>query len=293
MNFSKAIEKFRKFTAVTKTKGTQEYYRFYLKALDENWGDQDCDSIDNDQIMDYILKRREMNPKISNASINKHIVTLKTVVKYATGREITFSKLKERNKIIPTVDDPTYHQIFSYYQKHLKNRYEFRNYVYLKLLLDTGLRLHELTHIKVKDIDFGSLCIHAKITKTNNDRYVCFTEPTASLLLKFIASQKVEGYLFKDYVTNEPLTTSSVECFISRLKKKLNIDESISPHKWRHTFATNYMIYGGDLENLRLLMGHSNLKTTQKYLHYSKNDIITRYQKVMKNECEGNETDEN
>jgi len=289
MTFSKAINDFRNYTAVTKTQGTQDYYRFYLKALTDYFGDQECDSITTNQIIDYISKRKDMNPKISNASINKHIVTLKTVVKYATDREIRFAKLKERKKIIPTVSDPTYHRIFSYYQKHLNNPFEFRNFAFLKLLLDTGLRIHELTHVKVKDIDFDTFSIHVKVTKTDNDRIVCFTESTGALLVKYIASQKIKGYLFQKRSTNEPLTTSAVECLISRLKKKLNIEELITPHKWRHTFATNYLTQGGDLETLRLLMGHSNLKTTQKYLHISKNQILANYKKVMQNDDDDDE----
>ena len=73
-----------------------------------------------------------------------------------------------------------------------------------------------------------------------------------------------------------------VVSFIYRVKKRLNIEENITPHKWRHTFVTNYLKQGGDLETLRLLLGHSNLKTTQKYLHFSKNDIISNYKNIMK-----------
>ena len=87
-----------------------------------------------------------------------------------------------------------------------------------------------------------------------------------------------------DFKTGNKMTTSSVESFIYRLKKKLEIKESITPHKWRHTFATNFLRGGGDLETLRLLMGHANLKTTQKYLHLSKNDIFKQYRKVMNQE---------
>jgi len=281
MILSEAINEFRKYTAVTKTKGTQDYYRFYLKTLDEIIGFMNCDSITNDDILDYIIKRRDVNPEVSNAALNKHVVTLKTVIKYATGRELKFAKLKERKKIIPTISKPTYEKIFNYYQKHTKNRFEFRNYVFLKLLLDTGLRMHEIINIRIRDIDFDTSSIHIKVTKTDNDRYVCFTESTRQLLIKFITSQKIKGYLFYDFLTKDILTTSSVECFIYRLKKKLKIDENITPHKWRHTFATSFLNRGGDLETLRLLLGHSNLKTTQKYLHVCKNQILSNYQKVM------------
>ena len=230
-----------------------------------------------------IIRRREYNPKVSNATLNKQIVTLKTVVKYSTTKEITFAKLKERKKIIPTISKSTYSKIFEYYQKHMKDNYTFRNYVFLKLLLDTGLRLNEMINIKLKNIDFDTSSIHIKVTKTDVDRYVCFTESTKELLLKFIVTQTFKDYLFYDFKTGNNLTTSSVESFIYRLKIKLSLNENITPHKWRHTFATNFLKRGGDLETLRILLGHSNLKTTQKYLHLSKNDIVDNYNNVMNN----------
>lgn len=164
----------------------------------------------------------------------------------------------------------------------MNDNFAFRNYVFLKLLLDTGLRLNEIINIRIRDLDLKSKSIHVKITKTDVDRFVCFTESTKQLLYKFIVTQQIEDFIFYDFKTNKKLTTSSVESFIYRVKKRLQIQENITPHKWRHTFATNFLKNGGDLETLRLLLGHSNLKTTQKYLHLSKNDIITNYMSIMK-----------
>jgi len=283
MLLTQAIEDFRKYTKVTKSLGTQDYYKYYLKTLKNELGSLDCSEINNNVILDYIIKRREYNPKVSNATINKHIVTLKTVIKYATSKEITFAKLKERKMIIPIISKATYSKIFEYLQKHIKDNYTFRNYVFLKLMLDTGLRLHEIINIKLRNIDFDTSSIHIKVTKTDVDRYVCFTESTKELLLKFIVTQKINEYLFYDFKTGNKLTTSSVESLVYRLKIKLNIEESITPHKWRHTFATNFLKRGGDLETLRILLGHSNLKTTQKYLHLSRNDIVENYNSIMNN----------
>jgi site-specific recombinase XerD len=61
----------------------------------------------------------------------------------------------------------------------------------------------------------------------------------------------------------------------------LNIQDNITPHKWRHTFATTFLRRGGDLETLRMLLGHSNLKTTQKYLHLNHQDIRKQYAAIM------------
>jgi site-specific recombinase XerD len=65
------------------------------------------------------------------------------------------------------------------------------------------------------------------------------------------------------------------------LKKRYGIQDNITPHKWRHTFATSFLRKGGDLETLRMLLGHSNLKTTQKYLHLNQQDIRKTYQAIM------------
>jgi site-specific recombinase XerD len=89
--------------------------------------------------------------------------------------------------------------------------------------------------------------------------------------------------LFFDLNTKVPLKTSSVESIVHRLKVRLKLTESITPHKWRHTFATNYVNKGGNLETLRLILGHTSLKTTQKYLHLSKKNLLDEYTKVMRN----------
>lgn len=281
MKISQSIGEFRKYTEVTKSKGTTDFYKFYLRSIDKHLGQIETESITNNDILDYILIIRKNSPEISNASLNKHIVTLKTVVTYTTGRKITFQKLKEQKKLTDTISDKTVSKIFSHYQKNLSDRFAFRNYVYLRLMLDTGLRMNEMNNLKFRDIDFDTNSIHVVITKTNVDRIVCFTESTSELLWKFVVTQKIKKYLFFDFLTNEMLTTSSVECFIYRIKKRLLITESITPHKWRHTFATYYLRNGGNLETLRMLLGHSNLKTTQRYLHLSTNDISVDYKKAM------------
>lgn len=281
MKLNEAIIQFKKYTTVTKTKGTQDYYQYLFKMLSEYMGSLECNEIENNDILNYIIKLKEITPTISNATINKHVTALKTIVKYATNRIIKFSKLKERKKIIPTISESTINKIFNYYQKHMDDKNSFRNYVFLKLLLDTGLRMNEIINIKLKNIDFTTNSIHVKITKTDIDRYVCFTESTSQLLKKFIVVHNINNYIFFDFETKNNMTTSSVESFIYRLKKKLNITENITPHKWRHTFATTFIKNGGDLETLRLLLGHSNLKTTQKYLHLSRNDIVKNYEKIM------------
>lgn len=282
MKINEAISIFKDYVTATKTLGTQNYYKFYFKRIQNYFENIEVENIGKQEITSFIMYIKRENPQIKNISINKHIVTLKTIIKYSTDRIIDFKKLQEQKQIIPILSDSVIDTIFGYYEKTSKKKYEFRNYLIFRLLLDTGLRINELLNLKVSDLDFFSRAIHVKFTKTSNDRYVFFTEKTKVLLLKYILEYPSTNYLFFDFKTNKPLITSSIESLVHRLKNHLKIKASISPHKWRHTFATNFINRGGNLESLRLILGHENLKTTQKYLHLTKKDLFDEYSKVMR-----------
>ncbi len=281
MKISQAVIEYLDYVSVTKSSGTQDFYKQYFREIAEVLGNYDCDDISNNVIVSFIKSQKNRNQEIANTTLNKYVGAIKSLVSYTNNRSIKFSKLKEQKKIIPTISMGTINKIFNYYQKNMGDKNTFRNYVFLKLLLDTGLRMSEIRNIKLKYIDFETNSIHVQVTKTDVDRYVCFTESTSNLLKKFIVVHNIKEYIFFEFPTNNLMTTSSVESFVYRIKKKLNISESITPHKWRHTFATTFIKNGGDLETLRLLLGHSNLKTTQKYLHLSRNDIVNNYRSTM------------
>ncbi len=283
MKINEAIASFKDYVTATKTLGTQNYYQFYFKRIQKYFENIEVESIGKREITSFIAFIKQESPKIKNISINKYIVALKTIVKYSTDRIIDFKKLSEQKAVIPIISDATIKIVFDHLKSNFDDKNNFRNYVLFNLLLDTGLRINELLHIKVRNIDWSTNSIYAEVTKTNNNRYVGFTEATKGLLNRYIMLFEPINELFFDLNTKVPLKTSSVESIVHRLKIKLKLTESISPHKWRHTFATNFLRKGGDLETLRMLMGHSSLKTTQKYLHLTKQNIIDEYAKVMRN----------
>ncbi|MFW6318877.1 MAG: tyrosine-type recombinase/integrase [Bacillota bacterium] len=132
-------------------------------------------------------------------------------------------------------------------------------------------------NLKVDDINFSSNTTHIKITKTKAERYVFFTRTTKLLLKKLIHQGVDNQYIFIYYTYKKRLTVDNVQKICYRLKKRLNLKDNINPHKWRHTFATNFLKNGGNLESLRILMGHTNLKTTQIYLHIDKEFLHKEY----------------
>lgn len=281
MLLHEAIEKYTKYVKVTRSAGTLRYLEGKTNIILTYLGDIECELIDQDVLLDFILIQRKRNPHITNRTINKYIQTIQQSIRYACKLDVPFAKLPVQQKIIQTIPDHIVHSIFRSFNVPKKNPLIMRNEIIFALLYETGVRLTELLSIKLSDIDFNVKSIHLKKTKTNNERYVFFTHKTGLLMQKYIYKVGIEDYLIIDFVTGDVLKDYAIESLCQRLAKKLDIKQSISPHKWRHTFATKFVEANGNMEVLRQIMGHSSLTTTQKYLHISKEKMQEEYAKIM------------
>lgn len=277
MKFQEALKGFYKYSSVHHSEGTKVYYRSRERTLIENFGKYEVGMISSNQILDYIIRERERNPNISNATINKAIAALKFILKNQCNISLEYKKLPEIEKVIPTLSINTINLIFRYYEITTKSPSNQRNNIMFRLLLDTGLRINELVNLKISDFDFDTNTIHVKTTKTNSERYTFFRSDTHIQVTKYIIAQNIKDYVFIDFKTKEKLKVAHVETICSRLRQNLNLSISISPHKWRHTFATNFLKQNKDIEVLRLILGHRKLTTTQKYLHLDKDYLHEIY----------------
>ena len=280
MNLNKAIDKYRKYVKVTRSSGTLLYLDGKIGIIRKYLGHKDCNKINTDVILDFIIEQQQRNPNISNRTINKYVQAIKQVLQYSCSITLIFENLPITKKIIQIIPEPIVSLIFSYYQAHQTTPVNQRNYIMFRLFNETGLRLSELTNLKINDFDFQSLTIHVKKTKTNTERYVFFSRETYMLLNKYIITCKLTNYIFIDFSSGEIISGNTIESLTQRLKRKLDINQSISPHKWRHTFATRFVKRNGNMEVLRQIMGHSSLKTTQKYLHINKETLHEEYFRI-------------
>lgn len=280
MLLKEAIEKYEKYVEVTRSKGTLNYFRGKKGIIVQYLGDMPCDTINRDVILEFIISQRQRNNNISNKTLNKYIQTLKQVLAYSCSINLEFEKLPEIKKVIEIVPESIISRVFEYYKNNQSNLILQRNYIMFRLFNETGLRLNELINLQVNDFDFKSLTILVKKTKTNNERYVFYSQETNLLLNKYLMMSKLSKYVFIDFATGEILKHYTIESIAQRLKKKLDINQSISPHKWRHTFATRFVKRNGNMEVLRQIMGHTSLKTTQKYLHINKETLHEEYFRI-------------
>ncbi len=266
MNFEKESYKYLDYVKVTKSLG---YYNFELdkvQRLNLFFKKYNVNDITKDDVISFINNYRLINSEITNNTINKHVGCLKRIYKYSTSDTLIFSKLTEVKKIVTILSDDDIVTIHNYYSNKLGFFNHLRNYLLINLILDTGLRINEAKHLKINDIDIGEQSIHVKVTKTHKERYVFFKQHTKDLLIRYISTYSIKNYLFIDYKSKVPLKSSTLQTISYRIKKDVNI-EVFRWHVIRHTFATKFHQEIGDTFVLQSLLGHSDIKTTQIYVH--------------------------
>lgn len=281
MNIHQVIEKFQRRLIITKRPATVQYYQFYFSLMKKYLGDMEISTIDDEVVLNFIVTLKKFHPRMKNITINKVLSALKTTLKYGANHLINITRLSESKTLIPLIPLPTINRILISLNKDLHRPIQLRNYLIVKILLETGLRMNELIHLQKINVDFHTQTIVVEMTKTHAHRIVCFLQDTQALLQTWMCLHPSVPELFYNLKTKKKMTTASIESLFYQLKKRTGIQDNITPHKWRHTFATNFLRKGGDLETLRMLLGHSNLKTTQKYLHLNQHDIRKTYQAIM------------
>ncbi len=288
MNLIKASTKYLIDCQIRTSKENHQYETSKCKTLNKFIGKKNIKRINRDTLNQFILAYRDYNPNISNVSINKHIATLNRVLKYNIQSSVEFKKLKESRTITPTIPSEAISEIFEYLESRKFRGTGFRNLLFYRLLYDTGLRLKELRHFEVDNLNLENNSYLATTTKTDSERHVYFSDSTKSLIVEYITKYKIEKYLFIDLKTKTIVSTNSIENVAKRIRQKLNLPFSVSPHKWRHTFANEFSTKVNDLESLRIMVGHSNLSTTQRYLHHDDKHIKNQYMLLSDRRTEEN-----
>jgi len=283
MLFQEASRSFINYAQITHKDGTLRFYKQKLRRLSDYFGNRQLEDINHIDIINFISDYKETNPEVTNATINKYIQTLKVMRNVLTAKPLNMNKLKEEKRLSRTISDKDLNKIFEHYTSEnvMFEPISIRNHLIFRLLLDTGLRINELLNLKVEDVIMKQRTIHVKVTKTSTERYVYFTDETANLMKKYAQQFRIKDYIFIDMIQRKRLSNSAVQNICARLEKRLKLSDHIRPHKWRHTFATNFLKSGGDIETLRLILGHTNLLTTQRYLHIDNSHVRKEYQRII------------
>lgn len=161
-----------------------------------------------------------------------------------------------------------------------------RNRAILETLYSCGLRVSELTNLKISDLFFEEGFI--KVTgKGNKQRFVPIglnTQKFINIYKKEIRSHILIVPEFKDTLflnrRGKQLTRAMIFTIIKQLAEKIGLHKTISPHTFRHSFATHLLENGADLRSIQLMLGHESITTTEIYMHVDRThlkDVLNKY----------------
>lgn len=154
-----------------------------------------------------------------------------------------------------------------------------RNRAILELLYGCGLRVSELTNLKLSDLFFEEGFI--KVTgKGDKQRFVPIIESTQNYIILYKETVRKHLNISKDFEDTlflnrrgKQLSRAMIFTIIKQLSVKINLNKTISPHTFRHSFATHLLKNGADLRAIQLMLGHENITTTEIYMHVDKSHL--------------------
>ena len=211
--------------------------------------------------VEYYLTFKNISPRTYN--LYRNVINFYTT-KYL-GYSLTFSKAKVANSLPTYVTKEEINSIILL-TPNLKHK------LGLALIYSSGLRTYELVRLKKYDFDFNNLMISVKEGKGKKDRQTILKPSLVNQVMKYLKYLKNDNpYFFQTYRGH--ISERSFQEVLSRGIKKAGIQKKITLHDLRHSFAINCLDKGIDIEDLRKMLGHSSLKTTQIYLQCKQTNL--------------------
>ena len=299
MNWDSSIENFKNFLRLERglsqnSINSYEYdlnlFKNYLKSNSINISPLECNS---ETIKRYLYselstkKTRSMARGISALKSYYNYLVFENLIKISPLSDIDTPKLEKKLpevlteneilKIINSIDD--------------NHPFSIRNKAIIEVLYGTGIRVSELTDIKLSNIFFEEKILKVK-GKGDKERFVPIGN-VASNSIKIYLEERISNKIEPKYSDvlflnryGRQLTRAMIFKIIKDLCEVSGIKKKISPHSLRHSFATHMLKNGADLRSIQLILGHESITTTEIYTHLDKfhlEEVLKKYHPRSKN----------
>ncbi len=152
-----------------------------------------------------------------------------------------------------------------------------RDLALVEFLYCTGCRVTEVSNLDVADVDFDNLQCTV-LGKGNKERIVYLTEVASMYLQEYLSTRKYFSDALFVGKGEKRLSKNGIEALLKRLGEKAGV-ENVHPHRYRRTLATNLLDHGMNIQDVAIILGHADLKTTQIYCYISQVNVQNAYRK--------------
>ena len=246
---------------------TKATYTNYFEDYIRYFHGRSLDDITVEEINGYILELIR-DQKMSASQQNQRINSIKFYYEKVLGYDKLYYKIErpKRNNTLPNVLS------VGEVKKIIDSTSNIKHKCIISLLYSAGLRRSELINLKLDSILTGQMQIKITNSKGDKDRYVGLSAHLLKLLREYYKEFKPKEWLIEGK-NGEQYSATSVLNVVKQAAKKAGISRRVTPHMFRHSFATHHLESGTDLRYIQEFLGHSSSKTTEIYTHVAKTDF--------------------
>lgn len=267
------------------SKRTISNYLSCLNRFKNYYKGKEIEKFNEDDILGY-LKTNFIDIGCSAATINVNRAAIKYY--YLVNYKIEFSSV-----LLPQTKVPSkFPKLISKEEfiKMFNSEFNLKHKIWIILAYGSGLRVSEVAALRVSDIISKEHKIRA-IGKGNKERYVPLPDLTLKLLRIYWIQEKdkiTNDFLFPgalEKTKESHISSNTIKKAFQKIKQNNNLDNSITFHTLRHSFATEFIRNGGDIWELKNILGHSSINTTSLYLHMAEDfkNVYSPLNEVSKN----------
>lgn len=153
-----------------------------------------------------------------------------------------------------------------------------------QVLAETGMRISEVTSLQVKHLDTSNNIIRLEDTKSNEPRLIPINRNLREKLIDHCKGKTQNDFVITNTRGTE-MDHSEIRKDLNRRCKKLGITKKVTPHTFRHTFATTMLANGSPLPQVQAILGHASIQTTERYIHLeikALHEALNRYHPLIK-----------
>jgi integrase/recombinase XerD len=245
--------------------------RIYLRAMAEfaqHFGNAP-DRLGAEHIRQYqLFLIKEKN--VSLSTLIQMVCALRFFYTHTLNRKVSIERIPfpRREKKLPLILSREEVKALLEAPRNLRHR------TLLAILYGCGLRVAEVTQLKVSDIDSARNVLRVRHGKGRKDRQTLLPAKLLELLRCYWRSQRPTDWLFPSADSTRPISAKAVFLACRKAAQKAGLSKPIHPHSLRHSFATHLLEAGDNLRTIQILLGHANLETTARYLHVA--DVAVR-----------------
>ena len=208
--------------------------------------------------------------KLATSSIKLAVAALRFLYRVTLKRSWAFDEIvpsPKKPQELPIVLSPGEVVHFLGCCRNLKHR------TLLTTCYGAGLRITEAVHLKPSAIDRQRMVIRVEEGKGRKDRYVMLSPKLLEALSAYWWAARPKLWLFPGDVPGQPISRFAVEAACREARRLSRIAKPLTPHSLRHAFAVHLLEAGADLRTIQLLLGHSSLETTARYLRIAASKV--------------------